>query len=126
MSSFETRASANQLSKQEIAETYQQIDRILSASGDKPLTAEQRKQVVRETLRHCSDPEIISQGQHNTCNVTAVQLRAYSLHPSKAAKLVADISTTGEYTTPGGIKVKLDTQSMVPDKEARASMPGTR
>ncbi len=123
MHSFEKRASANQLSKQELAETYQQINRILSAAGDKPLTAEQRKQVVRETLHHCADPEIISQGQHNTCNVTAVQVRAYSLHPSIAAKLVADVSTTGEYTTPRGIKVKLNTQSMVPDREARASRP---
>jgi len=123
MNSFEKRATANQLSKHEVAETYQQINRILSATGDKPLTEEQRKQVVKETLRHCGEPEIISQGQHNTCNVTAVQVRAYALHPSKAAKLVADVATTGEYTTPVGIKVKLDSLSIIPDKEARESRP---
>jgi len=123
LSSFEERAVANQVGKHEVAETYRQINRILSATGDKPLTKEQRKQVVGETLRHCADPEVISQGQHNTCNVTAVQVRAYSLHPSKAARLIADVATKGEYTTPTGIHVKLDEQSMEPDKEARISQP---
>lgn len=123
MKSFEARAAANQVSKQEVSETYRQIDRILSAAGNKPLSPELRKQVACESLRHCADPEIISQGQHNTCNVTAVQVRAYSLHPAKAAKVVADVATSGEYTTPGGIKVKLDALSMVPDGEARCSSP---
>ena len=123
MDTFEKKASENQLSKNEVANTYQQINRILSCAGDKPLTPELRKQVVGETLRHCADPEIISQGGHNTCNVTAVQVRAYSLHPSKAAKLIADVATTGQYTTETGIKVKLDKESIVPDKEARESMP---
>lgn len=123
MGSFEKRASANQLSKQDVAETYKQINRILMATSDGPLTPELRKQVVREIMHHCADPGIISQGQHNTCNVTAVQVRAFSLHPSKAARLVADVATTGEYTTDKGITVKLDSLSMIPDKEARKSQP---
>jgi hypothetical protein len=48
------------------------------------------------------------QGAHNSCNVTAVQVRTYSLHPAKAAKLIADIATDSEYTTPKGIKINCD------------------
>lgn len=123
MNSFEARAASNQLNPQEVTETYKQFSRILSVTGREPLTEDQRKQVVKESLRHCANPEIISQGQHSTCNVTAVQARAYTLHPSKASKLIADIVTTGEYTTPTRIHVKLDKLSMVPDREARNSQP---
>ncbi|MBX9689458.1 MAG: hypothetical protein K2X27_22300 [Candidatus Obscuribacterales bacterium] len=123
MEQFEKRASANQLSKYEVTETYQQINRILSATGEKPLTPELRHQIAREMLHHCATPEIISQGGHNTCNATSVEVRTYSLHPSKAAKLMADMATKGEYTTPTGIKVKVDSESITPDREARISAP---
>jgi hypothetical protein len=120
---FETRAWAASLSKGEIAQTYSEISRIITAGGTAPVSPELRKQIVRETIRHCAEPEVISQGGHNTCNVTAVEVRTYSLHPAKAAKLVADIATTGEYTTRKGIKVKLDRESMEPDIEALHSSP---
>ncbi len=120
---FETRAWANAISKGEIAQTYSQISKILSPHGPAPVSEELRKQIARETIRHCANPEIISQGEHNTCNVTAIQVRTYSLHPAKAAKLIADIATTGEYTTLKGIKVKLDRESMRPDSEALNSAP---
>jgi len=120
---FETRAWANAIPKEAVAETYKEIGRILPARGNEPLTPELRKQVAREVIRNCSDPTVISQGNHNTCNVTAVEVRTYSLHPAQAARLVADIATTGNYKTKGGIAVALDAPSMVPDKEALKSRP---
>ena len=120
---FETRAWSNSISKEAIAQTYKEIGRILQAKGNEPLTPELRKQVAREVIRHCSDPTIITQGNHNTCNVTAVEVRTYSLHPAQAAKLIADIATTGEFRTSRGITVQLDKESMTPDKEALASNP---
>jgi hypothetical protein len=101
---FETRAWAASVSKGEVAQTLSEISRILKADGTAPISPELRKQIVKEIIQHCAHPEVISQGGHNTCNVTAVEVRTYSLHPAKAAKLVADIATTGKYTTPKGIK----------------------
>lgn len=123
MVQFEKRATANQLSKHEISETYRQINRILNATGEKPLSSELRNQVASEMLHHCATPEVISQGGHNTCNATTVEVRTYSLYPSKAARLVADMATKGEYETPTGIKVKVDSESMTPDREAEISAP---
>ena len=117
---FETRAWSNSISKEAIAQTYKEIGRILQAKGNEPLTPELRKQVAREVIRHCSDPTIITQGNHNTCNVTAVEVRTYSLHPAQAAKLIADIATTGEFRTSRGITVQLDKESMTPDKVSPA------
>jgi hypothetical protein len=125
---FETRAWANGISKTEIGQTYAQIERVLQADGNEPLTPELRKEVVRDMIRNCAHPEFISQGSHNTCNVTTIEVRTYSLHPSKAAKLVADVATTGLYTTQDGIKVKIDAESMKPDSEAKSgdSLNGER
>lgn len=116
---FEARALGNLMSKTEVGQTYSQIERVLQARGNEPLTPELRKQVARDMIRNCAHPEFISQGGHSTCNVTTIEVRAYTLHPSKAAKLVADVATTGQYTTSDGIQVKLDTESMKPDREAR-------
>ncbi len=123
MRQFETRAWANSIGKDEVAQTYGEIARILKAQGQVPLTPELRKQVAREVLRHCAIPTIISQGAHNTCNVTAIESRTYSLYPAKAAKLVADIATSGEHRTKNGIRVALDERSLVPDREALHSIP---
>jgi hypothetical protein len=120
---FETRAWANAIGKNEIAETYKEIGRILADKEDTPLTPELRKQVARDVIRNCCDPSIISQGHHNTCNVTAVEVRTYALYPAKAAKLMADLATTGEHSTQTGIKVRLDAESMKPDSEALMDRP---
>lgn len=64
-------------------------------------------------------PTIISQGAHNTCNVTTIEVRTYMKYPEKATKLVADIATTGTYVTGSGIKVKLEANNFKPDIQAR-------
>lgn len=74
-------------------------------------------------MHHLGDPAVISQGGHNTCNVTAIQDRAYVLHPEKASKLIADIATKGEFQSELGPKVKLSAEDFIPDKEARKSKP---
>ncbi|MBX9689662.1 MAG: hypothetical protein K2X27_23325 [Candidatus Obscuribacterales bacterium] len=122
MSKFEQRAKQNQLSQKQIDETYKTIDRILSCK-EGPLTEDLRRQVVRETMQHLGDPTVISQGGHNTCNVTAIQDRAYVLHPEKASKLIADIATKGEFQSALGPIVKLNREDFFPDKEARKSRP---
>jgi hypothetical protein len=120
---FELRAATADVSKNEIAQTYKEIGRILKAQGNTPLSPELRQQVALDVIRNCADPTIISQGDHNTCNVTAVEVRTYSMYPAQAAKLVADVATTGQYTAKNGVAVKLDKESMRPDREAIKDKP---
>ena len=120
---FEQRAAVQHISKGEVAQTYKEIQRLLNATPGAKVSPEFRKQLAREVITHCANPEIISQGGHNTCNATVVEVRAYALHPAKAAKLVADVALTGEFRSANGIHVKLDAESMKPDQEAKESRP---
>jgi hypothetical protein len=108
MTDFEERAKRDGLSQDEILKTYQQIDRINGATGDKPLSPLERQHIAQEVMHQAADPTDISQGYHNTCNVTAVETRTYTRDPAAAAKLVADVALTGEYHAADGTVVKVD------------------
>jgi hypothetical protein len=77
-----------------------------------PIDAKQRQALARQVLDNAADPTSIDQGSHNTCNVTTLESRAYSRTPSEAARMVADVATTGQYTSRSGLTVKLDKDSL--------------
>ncbi|MDQ5936993.1 MAG: LysM protein [Cyanobacteriota bacterium erpe_2018_sw_21hr_WHONDRS-SW48-000092_B_bin.40] len=105
---FEERAGRDNLSPTEIAKTYKQIDRLLEAKGDKPLRAEQRKDLAEQIMRQAADPTTIDQGRHKTCNMATVESRMYTRNPSDAARLVADVALTGQYVSSYGSKVRVN------------------
>lgn len=98
----------------ELAQTYFHIARLLEARGDTPLAAEQRRLLAVQILENAATPTDISQGNNNTCNVTAVETAVYTRSPSIAARLVVDIALTGRYTAPGGQVVEIDPAPRTP------------
>ena len=108
MADFEDRAKRDGLSQDEILKTYQQIERINAGTGDKPLSQLERQHISQEVMHQAAVPTDISQGYHNTCNVTSIECRTYTRDPAAAAKLVADVALTGEYHAPDGTVVKIN------------------
>jgi len=116
METFEQRARSSGLSPDEVLKTYQQVERLANASGDKPLAAEDRIHVAETIMHLAAVPTDVCQGYNNTCNVASLESRTYTRTPSAAAKLVADVALTGQYTSTDGTVVKVDPK---PDREAQ-------
>ncbi len=120
---FEERAKKQDppLSPEEIIKTYKEAERLLNASGDTPLKQADRIAIAEQAMSQVANPSSIDQGQHETCNMTTSEVQVYTKHPSDAMKLVTDVATTGEYTTPGGVHVKIDPTAA--DGEAKGNPP---
>jgi len=111
MKAFEQRAREQHLSDEEVAKTYHEISRVLEAKGTQPMDDRKRVRVALGIMAVAAEPTSNDQGTHNTCNVTAIENRLFTREPSNAAKLVADVATTGKYVAPDGTMVKLDRAS---------------
>lgn len=121
---FEERAAQHKppLSGEEIARTYKETERLLTTVGDNPIKAEDRVKLAEQVMAQCASPKSIDQGQHQTCNMTTVECTVYTNHPSDAARLVADIAITGQYTAKDGTQVNVSPEAA--DKEAIKNPPG--
>ena len=108
------------LSADEIANVYYQLDRLLSKS-DAMLSAEQRVMLAQQFLLKAENPARISQGNYNTCNVTAdVQHRLTTSHPSDILRMVTDVATTGRFIATDGTIIDMSQMKnmMTPFAEA--------
>src|SRR5262249_53565715 len=114
------------LSPEEVAKTYKQIERLLEPSGDKPIEQAEKNKLALEVMRHVAHPQDISQGSYNTCNVTTVETRTYTRQPSEAAKLVADVALTGQYTAHDGTVVAVSPKAHGQSKLDLPTPDGTR
>lgn len=108
MKAFEQRAKEQHLSDEEVAKTYREISRVLEAKGTQPMDDRKRVRVALGIMAVAAEPTSNDQGSHNTCNVTTIENRLFTREPSTAAKLIADVATTGKYIAADGTTVKLD------------------
>jgi len=115
---FEERAAMKALSKDEIAETYKQVGRLLDSPGEQPIAQADRIRLAQEVMHLAAHPTECDQGDHKTCNVTTVESRTYTRNPAAAAKLVADVATTGQFKTADGSIINIDANSLQKDFEA--------
>ena len=110
------------LTSDEVACTFKHVSDLLAASNNPrlPLTADDRLALAEQVIHQAARPESIYQGEHNTCNATTVEIGIYSRNPAEAARMVADMATTGHYTTMDGkTHVSLKRSELTPlDKEA--------
>lgn len=117
MEAFEKRCRERGLPEQEVSKTYQEVKRVLEsaevAKNCSPV------KLAREILRNAADPTRIDQGQHPTCNVTSYECKLYAQSPAEAARLVASVATTGQFTCADGTVITLN--SIKPDAEAGAA-----
>jgi len=123
MARFEERAKNRGLSDDEVARTYQQTSRLLEVDGDQFLDKKSRVIAAQQVVRNAANPTMVDNGYHKTCNVSSIESRTYTMYPSDAAKLVADVATTGEYTTADGTVIKISAQSLKADNEASDNPP---
>lgn len=115
---FEER-SRGKLSKEEVADTYKQVARLLEHPG-KLLGREDVRRLARDVMLHAATPGSVDQGGHGTCAVTAIESRMYALYPSQAARLVVDVATTGKYVAGDSTSITLEKRTVQPDQEARS------
>ncbi|CAN5511629.1 hypothetical protein BH10CYA1_BH10CYA1_52980 [soil metagenome] len=111
MKAFEKRAQEQHMSAEEVAKTYHEISRVLEAKGTQPMDDRKRVRVALGIMAIAAEPTSNDQGAHNTCNVTTIENRLFTREPSTAAKLIADIATTGKYVAADGTTVNLDRRS---------------
>ncbi|HEY9869116.1 MAG TPA: hypothetical protein V6D08_08110 [Candidatus Obscuribacterales bacterium] len=119
METFERRAANDGLSPQEVAETYRQAGRLLKAPDSAPVPVAERARIAQQIIHQAAQPVSIDQGDHNTCNTAALEVRIYTRFPSKAARLVADIATANRFITKDGTAVTLHPESLKPDEESK-------
>jgi|GEM_PF-749838 len=105
---FEERGKRDGLSDQVMDDTYDNVRRLLEFEGETPTTAEQRERLAEQVMTQAANTNLIDQGHHNTCNMNTVEVRTYTRNPDDASRLVADVATTGKYTTTDGIEVTID------------------
>ena len=108
MDKFEKDARARGVSDDEILRTYDQVERLTTAQGDKPLSADERNIIAASIVENAANPTKISQGQYNTCNVTTVETRSFTRTPAEAARVISDVALTGQYTAKDGTTVHVD------------------
>lgn len=111
--------------KHEVAETYRQVGKLMDAKDNPAINLDERQriQIAEQVMSNAATPSSINQGLHPTCNVATVEVRTYTQNPSEAAKLVADVTTTGEYTTKDGSKIKINGGSLEPHDQAKTHPP---
>lgn len=123
MRDFETNARARGVSDAEIARTYSEVSRLLNSQGDVPVTQAERVRVAEQIMHQSAHPEQIQQGQHGTCNVATVESRMYYRNPAEAAKMVTDVTTTGQFTTASGRTITVDAGSLQGNMEEATNPP---
>jgi YD repeat-containing protein len=103
----------------EVAETYRQVNRLLSASEGAKVSPKDRASLAEQIMYSTAYPHSIDQGYNNTCNVTTLETRAFERDPAKAARMIADVAITGKYTTPAGVVVDIErVGGLIPDAES--------
>ncbi len=123
MNTFEARATSAGVSDSQVADVYHNVSRILTADATAVLPEKERLRIAQQIIRNAAKPTSVDQGKHGTCNVAVVESRTYTKNPDAAAKLVADVATTGSFTTDDGTTITPTRRSLIPDDESGHNPP---
>jgi hypothetical protein len=105
--SFSERSHMGAMEKQrEMANTYAQLSRLLSADSDvlarypeckqQPGDTPWRVQVAEQLMHQVAEPFTISQGNLAICATASLQVREHYREPAAVARLVTDVVLTGK------------------------------
>ncbi len=122
LNKFEERAKKEHISPEEVAKTYEQMGRLLSAS-DAKVSKSERVLLAENIAHHLNHDDMVDQGQHSTCNVTTLAERGFSRNPAKMAEIIATTAIKGAWTAPDGKVITLDPGSLIPRAEERNNPP---
>jgi hypothetical protein len=105
---LEERAKKAGVSPGQLAQTYLQEDTLLTSVGDMQTDTDDRRALAEQVMSQAADPGKVRQGAYNTCGAAGLEVEAYTKHPESAARLVADVALTGQYTALDGTTVRID------------------
>ncbi|MBY0551631.1 MAG: hypothetical protein K2W95_30390 [Candidatus Obscuribacterales bacterium] len=118
---FEQRARKDRLNGQEVAATLANVAHFLRRGPAEGVSENDLPKLSVQCLRQAASPRLTDQGYNNTCNVTTIEGRLYSVHPSAAVRMVADLATKGKFNTYDG-PVSLKPDQLAPDEQAKKSL----
>lgn len=121
MGLFEKRARKEDLTPKEISAAYTEVSRLFGNNKEAPVSKQARLELAEQVLRNLAEPTTIDQGQHNTCNVTTIEIRLYTKEPAVATRVVADVALNGKLETADGLAVELDGRNFSKDPEAQVN-----
>lgn len=90
----------------EFARCLKEVSELLQDHPDAKLDKATRQKLAEECMWLAANPTYLSQGQHPTCAVAAVEVRQYMQHPSDVIRAVKELALTGEYKCPDGKVLK--------------------
>src|SRR5262249_6660682 len=90
------------LHNDEVSRTYQQVARLLDSSATQPTDAPQRLALAEQILHQAANPTAVNQLSGSSSGIAGIETLTYSRFPSRAAQLIADVVTTGQYTPSDG------------------------
>jgi hypothetical protein len=125
MAKLEGRAQADGKMDQDVAQTYQQMTRLLDADPSKAKVSDPKLlgRLVEQIAHQAADPNI-DQGNHNTCNVTTLGDVTFTKHPGVAAEAIATTALTGQWRNPADGKVSVIPEgSLKPGTEEDRDLP---
>ena len=111
---FEKRAAGDHLSPEKVTGFYDHTARLLK---EKALhySPTQKTNMALELVHHAANPESVTQGFAQTCNVSSVEYRMLSKDPQAVAKMTADVAANGTFTTAEGNRLLDNWHSIKPD-----------
>lgn len=118
---FEERAQTDRLSRQEFAATLANTANLLRRNAAEGVSQNDLPNLSVQCLRQAANPRLTDQGVNGTCNVTTIEGRLYSVRPSDAVRVVADLATKGRFQTLNG-SVALKPDQLAPDDQAKKSL----
>ncbi len=103
----EAAKEAEKKAHEQVEQTYQNMERLLK-EGDAKIPMPDRTLLAQQSMEHYADTASISQGRHGSCFAASVESRTYTKDPAEATRLLADVATTGKYTSKGKPPVEVD------------------
>ncbi|HEY9867591.1 MAG TPA: hypothetical protein V6D08_00165 [Candidatus Obscuribacterales bacterium] len=126
MSAFEQRAREQNLTPQDKAKFYHQVTRLMEAGDstnpDLP-GADDRVHIAEQIMAHAADPQLIDQGQHNTCAAAALESQMFTRNPELAARIIVDVATQGAFETTSGRRIEPHSSLLKADGESSQHPP---
>jgi len=107
MQHLEERLKSGQVTKEEVARTYEAIGTMVGTEGG-ATTRGRRLQLAKNIMFHAGGPDKTDQGEYNTCALTSQQERLFTRAPGKASEIIAEAATTGQWIAPDGKVIDLD------------------
>lgn len=115
---FEQRSADSGMSDKQVSDTYKEVGRLFDGGPNAKVGDKDRVKIAEQVMSNAASPTSIDQGRHDTCSVTSLESNIYTRNPAEAAKLVADVTLTGQYTAKDGTTVKAPESAFTPDRES--------